>query len=151
MPQMPTREQLRTEFDAATHDLQNVRPTQNLTNGFAAKIGDSVFDAGYRALADGSAAVETQGDPGQPRRPRLHVVSAPVGSGKTSFTIALITACVRWCLNQHRLATTGDTDATKAPSRAACPTVPCVPPFPSHGPLSHRSLGQRMLWRSRFG
>jgi hypothetical protein len=96
MPQMPTCEQLRTEFDAAIHDLNQLRPKQNLTTGFAAKIGDSVFDAGYRALEDGAAAAGTQGAKDQPRQPRLHVVSAPVGSGKTSFTIALITACVRF-------------------------------------------------------
>jgi hypothetical protein len=51
MHKMPTHEQLRTEFDAAIHDLNQLRPKQNLTTGFAAKIGDSVFDAGYRALA----------------------------------------------------------------------------------------------------
>jgi hypothetical protein len=31
MLQMPTREQLRTEFDAAIHDLNQLRPHQNLT------------------------------------------------------------------------------------------------------------------------
>ncbi len=91
MPQMPTREHLRTEYDAAIHDLNRLRPNQNLTTGFAALIGDSVFDAGYRALADGLGATQEAKGPPQ----RLHVVSAPVGSGKTSFTIALITACVR--------------------------------------------------------
>ena len=90
MPKMPSRAELRREFDAAVSDLSEMRPHQNLTIGFAARIGDSVFDAGYRAIEDGAAAVES------PRSsPRIHVVSAPVGSGKTSYTIALITALVR--------------------------------------------------------
>jgi hypothetical protein len=97
MPQMPTREQLRMEFDAAIHDLNRLRPKQNLTTGFAARIGDSVFDTGYRALADGCAAMENHGTKCQPR---LHVVSAPVGSGKTSFTSAIITACVRFAFTK---------------------------------------------------
>jgi hypothetical protein len=32
---MPTRVHLRTEFDAAIHDLNRLRPKQNLTTGFA--------------------------------------------------------------------------------------------------------------------
>jgi hypothetical protein len=130
MSQIPTREQLRTEFDAAIHDLKQLRPKQNLTTGFAAKIGDSVFDAGYRALEDGvgasrasgAAAAGTQGSKDQPRQPRLHVVSAPVGSGKTSFTLALITACVRFASASLRLST-ADTTAPyegEAPGLTGC-------------------------------
>jgi hypothetical protein len=53
---MPTREQLRREYDAAIWDLQKLGPRQNLTTGFVATIGDSLFD-GSAALSwtEGSA------------------------------------------------------------------------------------------------
>jgi hypothetical protein len=96
MPTMPTREALRSEFDAAVQQIDQARSGSNLTSDFYARIGDSVFDAGFSALAD------TCDHGGHPRSPakakephRLHVVSAPVGSGKTSFAMALIASVVR--------------------------------------------------------
>jgi hypothetical protein len=96
MPTMPTREALLSEFNAAVQQIDQARSGSNLTSDFYARIGDSVFDAGYSALAD------TCDHGGQPRSPaktkephRLHVVSAPVGSGKTSFAMALIASVVR--------------------------------------------------------
>src|SRR5262249_40210656 len=52
-----------------------------------AKTGNGVFEAGYLALSDycmGTKAPQ-----------RLHVVSAPAGGGKTSFSYALILALTR--------------------------------------------------------
>jgi hypothetical protein len=95
MPTMPTREQLRMEFDAAVHEINQARGSAgaNLTSEFYARIGDSVFEAGYSALEDACGPKGTKDAPSTP--PRLHVVSAPVGAGKTSFALALIAAVVR--------------------------------------------------------
>jgi hypothetical protein len=46
MPTMPTREALRSEFDAAVQQIDQARSGSNLTSDFYARIGDSVFDAG---------------------------------------------------------------------------------------------------------
>lgn len=88
MPTLPSRDVLRAEFDAAVLELDRSRPGSNLTTDFYSRIGDSVFEAGYSALAD------TCGAEGKPKA-RLHVVSAPVGSGKTSFSLALVAAVTR--------------------------------------------------------
>jgi putative DNA-invertase from lambdoid prophage Rac len=96
MPKMPIRDQLRNEFDAAVLEIDRARGGSNLTTEFYSRIGDSVFEAGFSALTD------TCDHGGHPRSPaktkephRLHVVSAPVGSGKTSFAMALIASVVR--------------------------------------------------------
>jgi hypothetical protein len=86
MPTMPSREALRREFDAAILEIDRSRKKQKLTTDFYSRIGDSVFEAGCIALMDTC-------DPQVV--PRLHVVSAPVGSGKTSFSEAFIAAVVR--------------------------------------------------------
>jgi hypothetical protein len=83
------REALRREFDTAVNEIDQSRPGSQLTSDFYAGIGNSVFDAGYDALGATCA-------PKSPKRtPSLHVVSAPVGSGKTSFAVAFIAALVR--------------------------------------------------------
>jgi hypothetical protein len=50
MPTMPTREALRSEFDAAVQQIDQARSGSNLTSDFYARIGDSVFDAGFTRL-----------------------------------------------------------------------------------------------------
>src|SRR5262245_19005515 len=88
MPTLPSRDALRAEFDAAIGELDQSRPGSKLTTEFYNRIGNSVFDAGYSALADFCG---TEGTP----QARLHVVSAPVGSGKTSFSTAFVAAVAR--------------------------------------------------------
>jgi len=90
----PDRDRLRMEFDAAVIQLDQSRSGSKLTTDFYRRIGDSVFDAGYQALQDFVASCV--GDHGAPNEAhRMHVVSAPVGSGKTSFSLAFVTALVR--------------------------------------------------------
>ena len=91
MSNLPNRAALRREFDAAVIEIDQSRPGSKLTTAFYSRIGDSVFNAGYSALADASAA----SDASEATAHRLHVVSAPVGSGKTSFSLAFIAAVVR--------------------------------------------------------
>jgi hypothetical protein len=92
MPKIPNRDVLRKEFDAAVQELiDKGRTNPLLTSFWYSKIGDSVFDACYRALRD---ACEAKGR-NSPSRSRLHVISAPVGAGKTSFSVAFIAASVR--------------------------------------------------------
>jgi hypothetical protein len=93
MPTMPTRDQLRREFDAAVQEIDRARSVSILTSNFYTRIGDSVFEAGVSALEDTCAH---QSNPeASIGTHRLHVVSAPVGAGKTSFATALIAAVVR--------------------------------------------------------
>jgi hypothetical protein len=81
--ELPHRQTLRTLYDEAIAELN---PTRNysLTKDFSAKIGDAVFEAGYSALND--AVTDTH---------RMLTVSAPCGSGKTSFSYALAAAVTR--------------------------------------------------------
>ena len=98
MSTLPSRDVLRSEFDVVIDELDRARPGAKLTTDWYRSIGDAVFDAGYRALGDTCAAqatTNTQGAPEAQAKPRLQVVSAPVGSGKTSFSVAFITAVVR--------------------------------------------------------
>jgi len=85
---IPAKEALRAAYDAVIKEIDSTRGSQQLTNAFYAKVGDAVFDACYRALEQSAQGVVTL-------PPRLHVVSAPMGTGKTSFTLAFITALVR--------------------------------------------------------
>lgn len=78
------RESLRTAFDTAVSEMPNAAL---LTNTFNAKIGNAVFDAHCAALED------RQAEDGQ--RERLRVISAPMGTGKSSFAIAFVAALVR--------------------------------------------------------
>jgi hypothetical protein len=100
MPILPNRDELRVEFDAAVQELIDKNRTNPLlTSKWYSQIGDSVFDACYRALGDVcEVKVTKRGFPGTPHAPsaaRLHVVSAPVGAGKTSFSEAFIVALVK--------------------------------------------------------
>jgi hypothetical protein len=88
---LPDKAALREAFDAAVTEIDTAREHPMLTNKFYADIGTSVFEAGYQALQDFVAAQKAQA----PAKPRLNVVSAPAGSGKTSFSVALLAALVR--------------------------------------------------------
>ena len=93
MSTLPSRDALRSEFASVIDELDRARPGSKLTTDWYRSIGDAVFDAGYRALGDACAAQATTKAHGLPKvhpRPRLQVVSAPVGSGKTSFSVAFI-------------------------------------------------------------
>ena len=85
-PTMPKRVEFRAAYDAVILEFQNTQPGCNFTNGFYADIATSVFDTVWQALTDTCAS--------QPRK-RLHVLSAPVGSGKTTFSKAALVALVR--------------------------------------------------------
>jgi hypothetical protein len=90
---LPSRDALRRAFDTAVIELDQSRPGSKLTTDFYRRIGDSVFEAAHLALED---SVAKTGDPKSTMGPpRLHVVSAPVGSGKTSFSLAFVAALVR--------------------------------------------------------
>jgi hypothetical protein len=86
----PARETLRTAYDAVIEEIDSSRPSRQLTNAFYSKVGDAIFDACYRAIEHSEVF---RG--GGKVAPRLHVVSAPMGTGKTTFTVAFITALVR--------------------------------------------------------
>jgi hypothetical protein len=86
----PARETLRAAYDAVIEEIDSARGSQQLTNAFYAKTSASVFDAGYRAISDADAA-----NGKCVTAPRQYVVPAPMGSGKTSFSQALVTALVR--------------------------------------------------------
>src|SRR4051812_46585524 len=87
---IPARDALRTAYDAVIEEMGSRRRSQQLTNAFYAQIGTAIFDACYSALEHSEASKEAR----KPS-PRLHVVSAPMGTGKTSFTLAFITALLR--------------------------------------------------------
>lgn len=84
---MINRSLLRSAYDAAVAEIVRSRPGSNLTNGFYSRISNSVFDACYSALMDAAD--------GQEGSKRLHIVSAPMGSGKTTFSIAFMVAVTR--------------------------------------------------------
>jgi hypothetical protein len=89
---LPDRKLLRREFDAAVMQLDQSRTKPMLNTEFYRTIGDSVFEASYQALEDFVVHYTPfQGG----RCDRMHVVSAPVGSGKTSFSVAFVAALVR--------------------------------------------------------
>jgi hypothetical protein len=82
---LPDREVLRRLYDEAIIEIGKSRPGINLTAGFYAETGDSVFDAGYLALSDHAKGTK-----------RLNVVSAPSGGGKTTYAFAFMTALTRY-------------------------------------------------------
>jgi hypothetical protein len=92
LPTVPDRDALRALYDEAVKQINPSRPTIDLTTGFYAETGNAVFDAGYLALSD-----FCKGSVG-PRR--LHVVSAPAGGGKTSYSYALMLALMRYADQQ---------------------------------------------------
>src|SRR6516165_7499504 len=84
----PDRQMLRALYDAAIREVNKRRSNVDLTTGFYAETGNAVFNAGYLALSDyckGSAG-----------KRRLHVISAPAGGGKTSYSYALTLALTRY-------------------------------------------------------
>jgi hypothetical protein len=106
------REVVHQAYEQAIRDIETVRGTHQFENEFHRKIADAVFDGCYRALEHFTAWLDERGPPEKATRvelrgalrdhptsnavpPRLHVVSAPMGSGKTTFTAAFIVAMVR--------------------------------------------------------
>ena len=85
---LSNREALRALYDEAVGEINTSRPAIDLTSGFYAETGNAVFDAGYLALSD-----HCNGTTG---KRRLHVVSAPAGGGKTSYSYALMLAFTRY-------------------------------------------------------
>lgn len=91
MPTLTSRDTLRAVFDTAVRRINELRgSTIDLTTAFYAQIGNSVFEAGCSALGDFCNAED-----GTEAPRRLHVVSAPVGGGKTSFSMALMVAVTK--------------------------------------------------------
>jgi hypothetical protein len=105
-----SRDEVRAAYDDAIRDIEAGRGTRYLDSGFHARVADAVFDACYAALEHHADWVEQRGPaelatPAQLRatrrthdnavQPRLHVVSAPMGAGKTTFTVAFIVAMTR--------------------------------------------------------
>jgi hypothetical protein len=88
LPTLPNRDALRKLYDEAVKEINTSRPTIDLTTGFYADTGDSVFDACYLALSD-----YCKGTNGPQR---VHVVSAPAGGGKTSFSYAFMIALTQY-------------------------------------------------------
>jgi hypothetical protein len=87
---IPPRNVLRQGYDAAINEIDSARQPQRLTNAYYSQIGNAIFEAGWSALEHSEAARR-----GLRVSTRLQVVSAPMGTGKTSFTVAFITALVR--------------------------------------------------------
>ena len=85
---LPDRQMLRALYDAAITEVNTTRSNVDLTTGFYADTGNTVFDAAWLALSD--YCNRTAG------RRRLHVVSAPAGGGKTSYSYALMLALTRY-------------------------------------------------------
>jgi hypothetical protein len=91
---IPARETLRAAYDAVIEQIDRSRASQQLTNAFYSKVGDAIFDACYSAIGQSEIAKAGVKTP-----KALKVVSAPMGAGKTTFTLAFITALVR--LREH--------------------------------------------------
>jgi hypothetical protein len=87
---IPAREILRAAYDAVIEQIDSSRASQQLTNAFYSKVGDAIFDVCYRAIEHSEAAKA-----GVKILKALKVLSAPMGAGKTTFTLAFITALVR--------------------------------------------------------
>ena len=87
---LPARETLRAAYDAVVKEIESSRGTQQLTNLFYAQVGEAIFDACYKALETSEAAKTGIKTP-----KALQVVSAPMGTGKTTFAIAFTTSLVR--------------------------------------------------------
>jgi hypothetical protein len=106
------REIVRHAYDDAIRDIEAERGTHQFANKFHRQIADAVFEGCYSALEHFTAWLDERGPPEKATRaelrdelrshrtsnavsPRLHVVSAPMGTGKTTFTAAFIVAMVR--------------------------------------------------------
>jgi hypothetical protein len=88
---MPNKLLLRQAFDQAVLDLNSLRNTGLLSGPWYHSTGSYTFEAGYRALQDQLGGQ----DNADQLYPTVRVISSPVGSGKTSFAVAFIAACVR--------------------------------------------------------
>jgi hypothetical protein len=82
-------ERLRLAHAEAVTEIERDReqPGQ-LTGGINGQVGDSILNAGVRALT------EETGE-GPFKEPKQFVVAAPPGTGKTSHTVAMMAAIVR--------------------------------------------------------
>jgi hypothetical protein len=92
------RDALRKEFEAAVAELLERQLTNpNLGRGWYSQIGNSVFDSCCLALEDSRDPHAHKSFPGTPhsKQARMHVISAPIGSGKTSFSVTFVAAMVR--------------------------------------------------------
>jgi hypothetical protein len=106
----PDKDTFRSSYDTAIDDIVDARGAQHLKNGFYRQVADAVFETCYEALEHYVAWNDERGAAERASvtdlravkdhtanvvSPRLHVVSAPMGSGKTTFTTAFIMAMVR--------------------------------------------------------
>jgi hypothetical protein len=104
------RDIIRSAYDSAIHDIVAAREAPHLLNGFYRQVADAVFETCYDALEHHAAWIEERGAAeratiGELRGvkantsnvvgPRLHVISAPMGAGKTTFTTAFVLALER--------------------------------------------------------
>jgi hypothetical protein len=109
---IPRRKIVRHAYHEAIRNIEEVRCTHQFGNDFHQRIADAVFDACYSALEHFAAWLDERGPADKATQaelrdglrtrpssnsvsPRLHVVSAPMGLGKTTFTTAFIVAMVR--------------------------------------------------------
>ncbi len=103
---------LRTEFDDVVSEIEQQRRNEeaeravregravrpiNYTTGFYAEIGNAVFKTALGALKESFRPLEASTT--QP--PRLHVLSAPAGSGKSTFAAAFMIAAERYSEKLH--------------------------------------------------
>jgi hypothetical protein len=93
MTTLPDKLKLREAFDQAISDINHARGRDQLSTPFYRQVGDAVFNASFAALVDGCDPNHAQ--IADTDRNRLHLISAPVGSGKSSFTIAFLAAVAR--------------------------------------------------------
>lgn len=93
MPTLPSRDALRAAYHDVIREIEASWETPKLTNAFYTSVANVVFDASYRALEDHCAAFDapTLNQPPE----TLHAVSAPAGSGKTTFSVAFMVALTR--------------------------------------------------------
>jgi hypothetical protein len=113
-----SRDDLRAAYDEAIRDIEAVRGTQQFEDGFHGRVADAVFDACYGALEHYSAWLAQKGPADlasaaqlratrdtQPSalQPRLHVVSAPMGTGKTTFAMCFMAAITQLAEDNPRM------------------------------------------------
>ena len=85
---LPDRDELKVLYDTA---IDKLNPSRGgiLTTPYYAKVGDAVFETGYKALEDSINNVR-----------RMHTIAAPAGGGKTSFSYAFVAALTHYA-KQH--------------------------------------------------
>jgi hypothetical protein len=86
---IPARDVLHQAYTDVIQEIEQARGTRQLTNAFYTQVGEAIFEACYAALETSEAATADA----TPKA--LKVVSAPMGTGKTTFALAFITALVR--------------------------------------------------------